>query len=257
MNPLYSNPNQFYRSQLTFPFRQMIESIRGVYIKQKFSLLQVVSWRRQPRKYYIYEMDVSGRQTGCKLFKVNEVVDSCGCCYSCCSCGVKMITVKNLHNDENECLEFVPPKCCICMTPCCAPNYEVFYTEEGRRELLGGIGYTKGSLSHSFIATNEQKFKAHELSALRCQCAICCYGNPCCGDCCPTAKFSMERGETKIPLEMIKTEKTRSTKRCLSTANNFSLPFPEGSSFKERALLIATTILVDLRLFEAKVICCR
>ena len=52
------------------------------------------------------------------------------------------------------------------------------------------------------------------------------------------------------PVDLVKTAKKSCVKTLVSDADNFSVPFAAGSSFKDRALLLAATLLIDYRMFE-------
>jgi hypothetical protein len=65
-------------------------------------------------------------------------------------------------------------------------------------------------------------------------------------------KFELWRGkrETRAPVDLMKTGKKSCIKNMVSDADNFSVPFAAGSSFRDRALLMAVALLIDYRMFE-------
>ena len=56
--------------------------------------------------------------------------------------------------------------------------------------------------------------------------------------------------KNKLPIQLVKVGKKSCVKNLLGDADNFSVPFPKGSDFKSRALLIAAALLIDYRMFE-------
>jgi len=58
--------------------------------------------------------------------------------------------------------------------------------------------------------------------------------------------------EKKIPTQLMKVGKKDCVKNMMGDADNFSIPFPQGATFRDRALLIAAGLLIDYRMFEEK-----
>lgn len=54
----------------------------------------------------------------------------------------------------------------------------------------------------------------------------------------------------KIPVQLIKVGKKSCAKNLMGDADNFSVPFPKGATFRDRALLLAVALLIDYRMFE-------
>lgn len=125
----------------------------------------------------------------------------------------------------------------------------MYHTEDGSREYIGKVIDNFDCCNYSFDIKNNENKTVFYIEASCCQCGLLTRC-PCKG--CEKVKFSLWRGnkQQKIGGPLIKYGKRGCVKNMLTDADNFSVPFPGGTSFTERCLLLAVALFIDYRMFE-------
>lgn len=241
-----NNPNDLMH---TFSLHRMIMSWRGVYIKQKIEFMEAITGCETGNKYMVYERGNHGRRRGKEMLKCKEY-SSC-CARNCTTGGCRPFKMRvfNLWNHESKCLE-MDRECqvtCACFN---RPSMQVYYTEDGTREYLGRVVDNFDCCNYSFKVQNNENVTIFYIEASCLQCGLCCQC-PC--QSCERVTFNMWRGDKKVRLNtpLVKYGKKNCIKNAFTDADNFSVPYPEGSDFEERCLLLATALFIDYRMFES------
>lgn len=253
-NPVHMTPGARITSpnDLVHRFRlpEMFEGFGGVYISQTAEAIEAVTGCETENKYYVYERNQHGRKMGKPILKCKEYSN---CCSRNClpgDCRPFKMRVFNLWNHENMALELVRPCQCGC---CCfnRPKMQVYFTENGAREYIGKVVDNFDCCNYSFDVKDSSHKTIYTLVASCCQCGIWCKC-PCRS--CEHIDFDMYQGGRKgrpLGAKMFKRGKKNCCKNALTDADEFSVPFPHGSPWKHRALLLAAALLVDFRMFES------
>lgn len=249
MGAVVNNPNQLADLGPKFGLKQMLMSMKGVYIKQKFELAEMISGCETKNKYYLYERSRKGKKRGKKLVKCKE---SSGCCarnFVSGDCRPFKMKCYNLHNKDIQCMKMVR-ECKLSVLCWNRPQMKVFYTENGREEYLGKVVDNFDCCNYSFSIVDQNHDKLYHIEASCCQCGILFHGCPC--EKCEKAIFEVWNGDKshKLPVPLMKMGKKDCTKNMLGDADNFSIPFPAKAIFRDRVLLIAVALMIDYRMFE-------
>lgn len=249
MNPgaRISSPNDLVH-RFTMP--DMFNGFGGIYISQTSEIIEAITGCETENKYYVFERNQHGRKMGKPILKCKEYSH---CCARTClpgDCRPFKMRVFNLWNHEGMCLELVRPcQCSICCFN--RPQMQVYYTEDGGREYLGKVVDNFDCCNYSFDVKDSAHKTIYTLVASCCQCGIWCKC-PCRS--CEHVDFDMYQGGRKgrpLGTKMFKRGKKNCCKNAITDADEFSVPFPMGSPWQHRALLLAAALLVDFRMFES------
>jgi hypothetical protein len=230
---------------------ERLESRSGVFVKQKFDLMEMFTGCEQNNTYQVFPLGKDGDKKGKKIFKCKE--KSSFCAKQCMSGDCRPFQMKiNLEDDSEELdnepflLLDRPCKCtCYCFN---RPEMTVTYVEDGKSEYVGKIRdpWT------CFNIVNEIYDKDNNLKYIvdgSCfQIGMHCKGPL---ECCETIDFDI-----KTPSgEVISTLQKRSpgcAKAMMSNSDNFAVNFPANATKEDKALLMCTTLFLDFRYFEEK-----
>ena len=245
---MMANPNAFLAATTPkFPVKGMLTSMAGIFIKQKFELIEAQTGCETKNKYYVYE-NQGGKKVGKKLLKCKESSDFCARCCLPGNCRPFDMKCKNLFNNESMAFVFERPYQCsfACFN---LAEMRVLYTEEGKDQYLGKVLDNCDCLNYSFSILDHTDKVIYFVEADCCQWGFFCQC-PC--DKCETIYFDVYRGnkEQKLDIQLVKIGKKSCIKNMIGDADNFSVPFPQGAPFEHRALLLALGLFLDYRLFE-------
>lgn len=242
------NPNQLAAMAPKFTLQQMMMSMSGIFIKQKFEFMEAVTGCESQNKYYVYERDANGNRKGTKLLKCKE---SSGCCSRLClpgDCRPFKMKCKNLHNNEVECVQMIRETQCtfLCLN---RPQMKVVYLENGKEEYFGKVVDNFDCCNFSFSVKDQNHDTIYHIEADCCQWGIHCKC-PC--EKCEKIVFDIYSGDKtqKLPVPLMKVGKKDCLKNMMGDADDFSVPFPANASFRDRVLLMAAALLIDYRMFE-------
>lgn len=253
-NPVHLTPGMGVRSpndlvhRFTVP--DMFLGFGGIYISQTVEAIEAITGCETENKYLVFERNPHGRKMGKPILKCKEYSH---CCARTClpgDCRPFKMRVFNLWNHDNMCLELVRP--CQCTFLCCnRPHMQVYYTEDGGREYLGKVVDNWDCCHYSFDVKDSAHKTIYTLAANCCQCGIWCKC-PCRS--CEHVDFDMYQGGKRgkpLGTKMFKRGKKNCCKNAITDADEFSVPFPNGSNWQHRALLLAAALLIDFRMFES------
>ena len=247
-NNMYANPNQMAANTgPKFGFRPMMESFQnGIFIKQKFEFFEAVSGCETANKYYVYERGQNNKKMGKKLIKCKE--KSSFCARQCLKGSARPIEMNcyNLFDNDNLCLQLEKPYkiSFMCWN---RPMMRVNYTENGNMVNLGKVVDNYDFCNYSFDVLNANGEKRFHIEAA---CNQLGFHFQCPCDACEKIIFNIWKGDKKEECEpLIKTGKGCG-KNMMGDADNFSIPFPPGSTFEDKALLLATGLFIDYMMFE-------
>ena len=227
---------------------QMLESIKtGLFIRQHFEVLDIVTGCADPNKYVISELN----DNQLVLLEARELNEWCERVYAPSPCrSLNIIITKGKREEANEgqaVLKFVKNNSCTCCT-FGRPSLEVFLTENNEKENLGRVtqAYTFcGGLLFEIFDSEGTKIYTLDAECLQpglvCKC-------PC--EMCQSVTFELTTvaGQQKeAPLTKLGT--TFCQNLC-SRVDNFKLPFPPKATWQQKALLLGCVIMVDYMEFE-------
>jgi hypothetical protein len=223
----------------------------GIFIKQKFELLEALSGCEQNNTYYVFPLSKDGEKKGKKLFKAKE--KSSFCAKQCMSGDCRPFQVKINLCDDSEELDNEPflllDRPCKCTYYCLnRPEMTVTYVEDGKSDYIGKIKdpwTCFNIINEIYDKDGNMKYKI-DGSCL--QIGMHCKGP---FDCCETIDFDIKSPSE----EVISTLQKRSpgcVKAALSDADNFALNFPPNASKEDKALLMSSVLFLDFRYFEEK-----
>lgn len=244
-----NNPDDFNNAYAPkFTLQQMLMSIPGIFIKQKFEFMEAITGCETANKYYVYKREANGGKSKTQYLKCKE---SSGCCARNClsgDCRPFKMKCYNLHNNDVECLEMIRECQCTC---CCfnRPQMKVMFLENGKEEYFGKVVDNFDCCNFSFSVKDQDHNTVYHIEAKCCQCGIWCKC-PC--EQCEKIVFEIWSGDKKHQLQtpLMKIGKKDCAKNMMGDADNFSVPFPSDASFRDRCLLLACALLIDYRMFE-------
>ena len=231
------------------PLEMMFAKMNGVYIKQKIEWAEVVSGCETRNKYYVFERDVDGGKKGKKLLKCKE---KSGCCERQCyppDCRPFNMKITNERNHDQEVLWL--ERKCKCTFYCAnRPEMDVYLIEGGQQKKIGRIVDPWDMCNYAFKIYDENEKLAFTLEAKCCQLGFYCQC-PC--KACETIVFDVyEPDKAGEKRENLVKKGKDCLKNAISSADNFSVPFPPGCSYYNKLLLTAATLFIDFRMFENK-----
>ena len=158
-------------------------------------------------------------------------------------------TAGNYSTEWKPFVKMYRPYKCTC---CCLarPEVEVTYIENGQKRRLGRILNNFTCCDYSFkIYEGDSTSHLYRVNASCCQCGIIC---KC--PCKPCREVDFELyGNNKGKEELIGSIRKvwgGLIKELFSNASNFTILFPNNSTWEQKALLLCTMMFIDFRYFE-------
>jgi len=226
-------------------------AVKGVYIRQKFPLLQAVTGCQQRHKHYVYALGPDGKcKKGSKMFKCKE---NSGCCMrQCCTPGCRSFDMDVHHKDYIDSnldgksfLKFERPFKCSFL--CCnRPFMAVKLVENGQDVLLGKVVNPFECCDLKLKVFDGTDTLKYTIAGSCCQ-----FGVLCPGPCCQEVKFNILDDKAEKVGELKKV-KANILQHIIEPTANFTVTFPKNSTASERALLIASALMLDYIYFDQK-----
>lgn len=229
---------------------QRLDEQTGVFIKQKYETLELVTGCETENKYLVYPLDKSGGdKKGRTMFKAKE---KSGCCQRICLTGgcraFHMDISTYIRGEEDDYEPFLklerPFKCtCLCFQ---RPEVTVTLVEGGRSEFLGKIIDPWNWCDIEFKIYDSSNTLKYRIDGNCCQLGLCC-ACPC--DPCQTVNFNVFNANNEVISTMQK-RGAGCVKEMATDADNFALNFPANISVQDKALLMSAVLFLDYRHFE-------
>eukprot|EP01016_Furgasonia_blochmanni_P007714 TRINITY_DN13092_c0_g1_i1.p1 TRINITY_DN13092_c0_g1~~TRINITY_DN13092_c0_g1_i1.p1 ORF type:complete len:581 (+),score=45.64 TRINITY_DN13092_c0_g1_i1:195-1937(+) len=227
-----------------------LAGLRGVFVKQKMELLEVVVGCEMENQYNVYALSQTGDQIGHKLFKCKE--KSSFLARQCLSGDCRPFEMTVYHassadtsNEGTEFLKLVRPCACTCL---CLnrPFMDVYLVEHGENVHLGKITSPCTCMNLQLDIYGDKEQILYKIEGSCCQLGLWCNW-PC--EACQLIHFDVKGGDGAI-LSGLDKKSPGCMKAMMSDADNFAVEFPLTCSLEERALLLAATLFLDFRYFE-------
>jgi len=224
----------------------------GIFVKQKFDIMEELSGCEFPNIYYVYRLGEDGKKKGEKEFKYKEKSS----CYermgggACKRFNLKVTNEQKVEDDET---------CMRCEKDCKCPYYcwnrmqmKCFWKEKGSEEKYLGKAYDNWDCcNYCFSIYDDSKTPDYQVVAACCQLYFWCQC-PC--KSCNHVEFFIYEGEktSGTPIgELVKTGRDCMSNAILGDdADHFKCTFPKGSNWRQRAMLMNLTIFIDYCMFE-------
>lgn len=222
-------------------FRAILEMMAGVYVKQKVSWGQVVTGIEAANSYSVF--DIADKR-GEPLFKCKE--KSGFCARQCLSGATRPFEIRIENRVTNQlCMRFSRECTCTC-GPFNRPELNAYAYINGQEEFVGKIVDPYDCCDIRFQLKDSAGNTVYNITTPCCQCAFCC-NCPC--DSCQTVTFEMKNKSGEVVNKFQKKGKGLLS-NLLSDAVDFNIRFTSDMDWKIRALLLATVIFIDYRMFE-------
>eukprot|EP00499_Haloplacidia_sp_CaronLabIsolate_P015243 CAMPEP_0196781192 /NCGR_PEP_ID=MMETSP1104-20130614/9219_1 /TAXON_ID=33652 /ORGANISM="Cafeteria sp., Strain Caron Lab Isolate" /LENGTH=313 /DNA_ID=CAMNT_0042151413 /DNA_START=32 /DNA_END=973 /DNA_ORIENTATION=+ len=221
---------------------QVLATLRGVIVKQQIELLEVLTGCETQNRYRVYAMNPDGTMGG-ELLYAHE---KSGCLERQC-CGSMRefdMFIDTIINGQNWIRLHRPFKCtCLCM------NRPVLDVLDPAGNVLGGVMQPWACCDTNFLVRRQDGSVAFEIKGRCCQAGRFCRC-PCAP--CNRVVFEVFRPGSAAQVAEIAREWSGCVKESFTDADKFSCVFPDDATPHEKALLMASIILLDFVLFERK-----
>ena len=254
MGPAQASPGGLYgmnTAMMNLP--QILTSINtGVFVKQKLNLLTTLTGCQGNNMYVVYEQNDRGGAGPQQLFVCQE--DSSWFSRNCLNAACKPYHVEVLKNSVSQ-EPGVGQRVLLlqrdCALTCCCinrPELKVFYTETGPQAYLGKVVDDFACCSYNYKVYDAQDQLRYIIDAECCQLGLCCRC-PC--DSCQKVEFKLWQGDRQRELPPIfKLGKSSFLRNVVGQNDNFSIPYVEGMSWQDKALLMSAALIIDYSMFE-------
>lgn len=217
-----------------------IMAVKGIFVKQKIELLEVITSYETQNKYKVYEFNDGAK--GRQMFKAKE--DS-----ECCErqmCGASRGFAINITTTTKaQYLQFQRPLALECFCACRSLTNVV----DPSGQILGEVFHPFNCCSEILEIRSPQGELWYTITP-----GCCCsqLGMVCQCPCpaCMEIKFPIYAGNTDRVVGELTRHHPGCGKALLTDADHFSLVFPEKSNFAQRASLFAAVFIFDFIMFE-------
>ena len=246
---MIAQPIFFYQPKMTG--FQKLQSMPGIFIKQKFNKYNALCGWEQQNRYFVYGLADNGKyKKGSKMLKCYEKSP----CFQrqLCAPHCRTFNMAVRHKDYQDVgfnnsnfLQFEREFKCsfFCLA---RPVLKVHSTEAGSEGYLGKI--TNPFICCELICEiyDNQDSLRYKINASCCQCGIICEG-----PCFQSASLDIQDNQGNI-CGSFKRVPSGIAKNCCATQANFAITFPPQSTPGDKALFIAAAIMIDFSYFEKK-----
>jgi len=249
---------QMMPQEVYIPMHQKLLALPGVYVKQKFDLMEALTGCERENTYYVYARDKhdKDKKKGKKLFKYKEKSSFYERCLtgSCKPFKMKCKNEQQMAGDE-YCMRC--QKDCACTYLCFNRTKMVcWYTEAENKNdageaVLGSCYDPWDCVNFSFKLLNEKDECKYFIKASCCQCY---FWMRCPCETCQLVVFKIHEGDNAGANEV--GELRRTGRDCLKQAvmgddaDEFSVDFPDNSDWVSRAMLMNLVVFIDYTMFE-------
>jgi len=226
----------------------------GIFIQQQFDILEYVSGCETENRFHIYPISNDGDPKGRQIFKAREKSSWCArnCMHPHCRPFNMMISNQDPLSEEIDGSQFLKLERDCALTICCfnRPLMTVQNVEKGAAEYLGQVRNPWLCCELGGDVYNNQDNKIYEIRGTSCQSGVLCNTCPC--DSCQQVHF-----DVKGPSGEVLSTLDKRSSGCLAAylavnTDMFTLTFPINASREEKALLLASVLLLDFTYFDQK-----
>jgi hypothetical protein len=227
---------------------------QGIFVKQKFDILEAMTGCDTPNRYYVFEQNPSGGAKKKKIFKCKEKSGWCSRQYLSSDCKPFDMEIKKCFKDEDFDSEEVVIRLerdCQCTCYCCnRPEMKVFCTERGQKIYIGKVVDNYDFCNYSYTVYDSNDHIRFFIKASCCQLGFCCKC-PC--EACEKIEFDLWSGDKEKPEPPImKTGAGSCIKNAMGSADQFAIGFPMAATWQDKTLLLAAVLMIDFMQFEEK-----
>ena len=227
---------------------------QGIFVKQKFDILEALTGCDTPNRYYVFEQNQQGGAKKKKIFKCKEKSSWCARQYLSSDCKPFDMEIKKCFKDEdydNEEVVIKLERDCQCTCYCCnRPEMKVYLTERGQKTYIGKVIDNWDCVNYSYTVKDSNDQIRFFIKASCCQLGFCCKC-PC--EPCEKIEFDLWSGDKEKPEAPIMKLGTGSClKNAMGSADNFSVGFPVAATWQDKTLLLAAVLMIDFMQFEEK-----
>ena len=231
---------------------EKLQEMPGVFVKQKFQLMEALTGCEQENKYAVYKLSKDGKDKKGKPFlKAKE--KSGFCARQCCPAAMRPFHMIVENEDNNETVDgekfmhIERPFTCAILC-CCRPFAEATLNEKEVNERLGTIKNPWTCYDVQMDVHGPSDELKYKIVGNCCQLGFWCKW-PC--DPCQHIHFDI-RDPAGTVVGNLEKFSQGCIKASIDDSSNFSIEFPKDTTPKDKALFIAATLFMDLRFFEEK-----
>lgn len=227
---------------------------QGIFVKQKFDILEAMTGCDTPNRYYVYEQNTAGGAKKKKIFKCKEKSGWCARNYLSSDCKPFDMEIKKCFKDEdydNEEVVIKLERDCQCTCYCFnRPTMKVYNTERGQKIYVGKVVDSWDCCNYSYTVYDSSDQVRFFIKASCCQLGFCCKC-PC--EPCEKIEFDLWSGDKEKPeAPILKLGTGSCLKNAMGSADNFSVTFPMAATWQDKTLLLASVLMIDFMQFEEK-----
>lgn len=241
--------------------QQIFDKLKhGIFIKQKFELLEALTGCETANTYNVFQLGSDGAGNPANQVPLFKCKEKSSCCARLCMSGadrpfdmyISKCVANAAFQTDDACIIFRKP-CKMCVTPCCnRPVIKVYMKERPTDEevYIGKVIDNCDCANFSFNIYDENDNKKFFIKAGCCQLGFWCKC-PC--EACERIVFKVnvtDQDSEEQPL--VKKGAGSCLKNAFGDADFFSCPFPSSANFKDKILFMATCIMIDYTMFEEK-----
>lgn len=251
MQPGMMMPGNMVVQQIKYGKEKLAEQT-GIFVKQKFQLMEALTGCDQENRYNVYKLSKDGMdKKGKPIFKAKEKSGFCSrqCCHPSCRPFDMDVNNEDVNEtvDDTPFMKLVRPfTCTIC---CCnRPYMDVTFVERDANERMGVIKAPCTCYDVQVDVYNASEDLKYKIVANCCQLGFWCKC-PC--DPCQHIHFDIRNpgGDNVGNLEKYSQGCIKAT---MDDSDNFSVHFPDNITPDDKALLMAATLFMDFRFFEER-----
>lgn len=242
-NPEKNLPGSFDKYNGGF-LSDILEESRGLFIRQRTDWLQALTGCTQETHFAVQNIDAT---YGAVMLRCSEKSDFCARQCLSGSCRPFKVYVTNCF-DGTTAMEIEREFTCTCF--CAGRPFANIYVfdDAGQRLQIGRISQPFTCCDYSFQISDHQNQQVYTLRTPLCQKALVCQC-PC--DECQIVEFDVIDKEGVKVTNLLKTGKG-CVKNAMTNSDNFAVRYVEKMPWNHRALLLASVIFLDFRMFEDK-----
>jgi len=225
----------------------LLESLYGVYIKQKLNMAQVCLSCDFQNKYRVFPADINGLKSGEEIFKINE--ESSCCARQCFPAHCRPF---KLHGrDDQTQQEFVlGDKGCNCTVYCCGrPEVKVLHNGANGQELAGVVRSPWTCCTMQLDIKDGNDNIKYQVKGSMCQYGYMCQKMPC--EPCQECHFDILDSSGNA-VGYINKRTPGCGHACMQQLDDFSVVFPPQATGHDKLVLTMSAIYLGYFYFAER-----